>query len=207
MSIDELYRTLLWLYDLDDAFDIEQFVRLTDAAGSDRVGNGTRRMEALLLRQTGEDLEIGLFLAPEVVVALECAEPLAQLDEFACAAEGVSHFVYVTDRAQRNMCVSKLELELQAEVDKFLLIHLIASAKRGNAGPELFERQFETFSFDPGLNDAERERYATASRYGAKRCFFLKERFFNPLRIVELASTSRDFFHRNLAGKLSLLTP
>jgi hypothetical protein len=207
MKIRDLYKALLQFYDLDSDLDIESFVYLNDPLDVDHIGSKLRNMEELLVRQVGDDLEIGLYLAPEVLLALEREHALERLDEFSCAAEGVSHFLYLTDRAQRGRTVSKLELELQAEVDKFLLIHLIESSARGSAGPELFDRQFVQHDFDAGLGEAERHRYETASHYAAKHCFCLKDRYFNPLRFSALAFTSRDFFHRDLSGKLSLLTP
>ncbi|MCH7929016.1 MAG: ATP-binding protein [Proteobacteria bacterium] len=36
------------------------------------------------------------------------------------SVEGVSHFVLVAERARRELPVTQLELELQAEIDKFL---------------------------------------------------------------------------------------
>ena len=38
--------------------------------------------------------------------------------------EGVSHFVYVADRARRKLPATQLELELQAEIDKYVLLVL-----------------------------------------------------------------------------------
>lgn len=207
MNIRELYKTLLHFYDLDSQLDIESFICLSSPLFGNRIGNRKHAREALFVRENGEDMEIGLYLAPEVLLALESEQPLERLDAFSCAVEGVSHFLYLTDRAQRERTLSVLELELQAEVDKFLIIHLIASSRRGGAGPELFERQFASCEFDKDLSEDERHRYETASRYAAKHCFTLKDRFFNPLRLAELISTSRDFFHLGLRGKLSLLTP
>ena len=44
-----------------------------------------------------------------------------RLPEYLLAVEGVSHFVYVMVRARAERPFSGLELELQAEVDKYLL--------------------------------------------------------------------------------------
>lgn len=43
-------------------------------------------------------------------------------DHWLQLAEGVSHFVYVANRARQELPSTQLELELQAEVDKFVLL-------------------------------------------------------------------------------------
>lgn len=90
---------------------VEPFVRAT-----------AESREVLLLRQGAEDLEIALYLP---AVALERATPRSAAltdDVFCQVVEGVSHFLYLADRARREVQVTQLELELQAEVDKFVVL-------------------------------------------------------------------------------------
>ncbi len=44
--------------------------------------------------------------------------------------EGVSHFLYLAERARRELPTTQLELELQAEVDKYVLFAHGADAPR-----------------------------------------------------------------------------
>ena len=65
---------------------------------------------------------------------LERHDPATRLDEtnfadFCLAVEGVSHFIYVALRAADDRGVSQLELELQAEVDKFACCVLVAGRR------------------------------------------------------------------------------
>jgi hypothetical protein len=65
---------------------------------------------------------VGLYVAPGALDQLARAEdPLARgpFEAWCLAAEGVSHFVYLFFRHQGGDSVSQLELEVQAEVDKY----------------------------------------------------------------------------------------
>jgi hypothetical protein len=121
----ELQRALERLYRLPPGEDVRGFVcdaeTTTALAGSETVGRG----EALLVLEDGAGCFVGLYLDEG---ALERArEPAAWLSvagafEPSClVAEGVSHFVMVQYRSAQEIPVSELELELQAEVDKWAL--------------------------------------------------------------------------------------
>ena len=208
MKIRDLYAALCSLYGRPLRVDIEHFLVMAAPAETGiAVGNRLPEREALFIRSSDEGIELGLYLAPEIVAALEFHDPLDRLEAFACAAEGVSHFLYVVDRVEEGRSVSQLELELQGEVDKFLLLHLFAAGRRGEIGPELFQRQFERHGFDPRLSPAELERYESASHFAAKYCATLLARCFNPLRRSELAARARQFFACGLRDKLALVTP
>jgi hypothetical protein len=208
MRIDEIHRTLCELYGLQNSPDINPYLRKSiEGEYNIEVGSGSSNREMLLIRENGGYLEMGLFIDPSIISTIDSTEPLDHLDELSCAIEGVSHFIYVMDRVQKGVSVSKLELELQAEVDKFLIIHLIMEGKAGYVPPQLFEQLFHEFKLSEGLSPEEAKRYTTANHFAAKYCAYLRERYFNPLRICGLVSKARDFFSRDLGEKLSPLTP
>ena len=208
MKIAELYRMLCSLYGIDSPLEIEHFLICCSGRASDSlIGNIDLNREALLLRQSGEELELGLFVDPSILASIDAPGFLDRLDDLSCAAEGASHFLYVADRAEKGRSVSKLELELQGEVDKFLLIHLIAAEGARPVSPEFFFKQFEEHAFGPGLSEEDVERYATASHFAAKYCAHMRSRYFNPLRRAGLVSRAREFFHEDLPGKISRLLP
>src|SRR5689334_20055467 len=87
--------------------------------------------EQLLLRAEPDGLRVGLFVEGATIARLEASDPRRRLDDgnladFLLALEGVSHFVYVAHRMQAERPVSAVELELQAEVDKFVVALLVA---------------------------------------------------------------------------------
>jgi hypothetical protein len=74
--------------------------------------------------------------------------------------------------------VSLLELELQAEVDKYAsALRLMLEQRAGRFPGELFERLFERVAFLPTLSADERGRYEEAHRFAARFCRRLEERF------------------------------
>ncbi len=74
------------------------------------------------------ELALSLYLDPALLRRLEAADPLERLHggnvaDCLTALEGVSHFLYLVWNASHDRAVSLLELEMQAEVDKFIVSH------------------------------------------------------------------------------------
>jgi hypothetical protein len=151
------------------------------------AGDDPRAPELLIVRESEQGLELGLFLAPDVVSAVDSADPHdprplltapAYLPRLACAAEGVSHFVYLATRAEAGRPVSLLELEVQAEVDKFalLVLHLWRRGLR-RLSPALRRLLFEKVRYHEHLGDEEVERYRLANRLGGGYARWLEDRY------------------------------
>lgn len=141
-----------------------------------QLGATGRSNEELLLCETDDGLELGLYLSNGLLNHLKSWEgaPVHRVvDEalpmFCELAEGVSHFIYVVHTAEQNRRVSLLELEAQAEVDKFALCML---ARWGNTDwpQQLVHRLFDAVSFRHTLTSAERSRYEEANRLARKYC-------------------------------------
>ncbi len=89
-------------------------------------------------------------------------------DHWLQLAEGVSHFVYVANRARQELPSTQLELELQAEVDKFVLLVLEQLPYDRAEAYEVHARLYENVRF---LHDAGTElgdRYRTANSLAAR---------------------------------------
>lgn len=115
--------------------------------------------EALLLREDAEGLEMAL------VVPTTAAN---ESDDWLQLAEGVSHFVYVANRARQELPATCLELELQAEVDKFVLLVLEhVPYDRGEAF-EVHSRLFERVSYLHAPGTELGDRYRTANDLAAR---------------------------------------
>jgi hypothetical protein len=170
--------------------------------------------EALLVEERGGELRVGLWLDEEVRRALRSAGPdsgprlLARslLAGLACAAEGVSHFVYLTTRAAADRPVSLLELEAQAEVDKFalLLLHLWRRGRR-RLSSGLRRRLFQRVGYAERLGAEERARYRLANRLGAGYARWLEGRFVGPGDVEGLVRELRRTYRRGGGDKLAYL--
>ena len=154
-------------YGLERAPDIIEFVRI----GSE----GTR--ETVLVRQDGEDVELAVVLP--AAVQRRDGQSFAT-DVWLQLVEAVSHFVYLAERARTNLPVTQLELELQAEVDKFVLSALSGKPLPPRRARALHVRLYEQVRFlHPADSEAgARNRLATdlAARFAARLMVHRDER-------------------------------
>ncbi|MGC4115902.1 MAG: hypothetical protein QM765_15180 [Myxococcales bacterium] len=142
-------------------------------------------VEELLVRTADDTVEVGLSLGAGVLERLpelSTDAPASFLGDllpaFAAAAEGVSHFVYLTVHALTDRRVSLLELEAQAEVDKFAtgVLHLWRHGERSRSA-QLRERLFDRVGYRADLTAEERERYGQANHLARGYARFLESRF------------------------------
>lgn len=164
------------IYGITCAARAEGFVVDTEAAVL--LGATGRTDEELLVLEGDGELEMALYLAPALLNRLRPYEsgPVEsllerELDGFCQLAEGVSHFVYVAHTATHGRTVSLLELEAQAEVDKFALCLLHRWGEGVGAwAEELRGRLFDRVSYRERLTEAERWRYEEANRLSRNFC-------------------------------------
>jgi hypothetical protein len=201
------------LYDVDPPYDVYDFL-ITDRRSVDAASNDNRALdEELLLAETtdGAGAGVALYLDPELLRRLEAADPHDALTEhnladYCTALEGVSHFVYSTWGLHRDLPVSLLELETQAEVDKYAVtIFLLAAQQEGQSYPaQVHARLFDRVSFDARLEPDQYERYRTAHALAARYCRRLERRFVNRgrLKIEAMVRELRGFYRLRHAAKL-----
>ena len=188
-----IQRGLERLYQLDRGADLDAFV--TGAEDGER--------ETLFVRESDEGLELLLRVprlhgSANAVVDVEGAglDPLCQI------IEGVSHFVYVADRASRGRETTQLEMELQAEVDKYVVI---ASALRDfdeHTSRRLRERLYEAVSYLHDEDTVEGERYRLANASARRFVARLERDYIARARYGELQGALRRFFHMGQGEKL-----
>ena len=165
--------------------------------------------EKLLVLQEPDGLSISLFLADELLDSLQGNNPFERLDrsnlgEFCTVLEGVSHFTYLTFNANHDRPVSRLEMELQAEVDKFVSIVLLADQQGGDLRwDELLEVLFTRCRFDSSLDQIELQRYREANDYASAFCTQLAESGRHGIDSRSMQSELRRFYRKRLTDKLS----
>ena len=212
MVLSSLQSILGRLYDVDLQYDVYDFL-VTDrgALQGAAPANDTRASEEeLLLAETPDGAGVALYLDPSVLRRLEGADPVGALTEnnladYCTALEGVSHFVYSTWRLDRDSPVSLLELETQAEVDKYAVtVFLLADQQGGGYPAQVHARLFDRVSFDARLEPEQYERYRTAHRCAAHYCRRLERRFVNrgKLKIEAMVRELRSFYRLRHAAKL-----
>jgi hypothetical protein len=187
---------------------------ITDRRSVGAATNDGRALdeELLLAEMTdGAGAGVALYLDPELLSRLEAADPHDSLTEdnladYCTALEGVSHFVYSIWGLQRDLPVSLLELETQAEVDKYAVtVFLLAAQQEGQIYPaQVHARLFDRVSFDARLERDQYERYRTAHALAARYCRRLERRFVNRgrLKIEAMVRELRSFYRLRHAAKL-----
>jgi hypothetical protein len=139
--------------------------------------------ETVLVQDDEDELALSVFLDDEILSRLKDADPLrnlcvTDLNDLWTVLEGISHFNYIVWSAQKNRKISLLELEMQAEVDKFISTLMMALHQEDT---ELADKMhgwlFDDIHFNADLNHDQRERYTTANNYAARFCHGFRQRF------------------------------
>ena len=163
------------LYALEIGYAVSDFL-ITDAVLAGSLDAGGRKIdEKLLIAEADGEADVALYLEQELLDRLAQHDPLTHLDgenlaDFWSALEGVSHFTYYAWNAARDKSVSLFELELQAEVDKFVTTGKLLREQTGREPNGLHGWLFDSPTLAAELDDEERERYRRANRYAAKYC-------------------------------------
>jgi hypothetical protein len=201
------------LYDVDLSYDVYDFLVTDRRAMLDAERLNERRAldEQLLIAETPDGAGVALYLDAELLQRLEAADPQRTLDEgnladYCTALEGVSHFVYSIWGLERDLPVSLLELETQAEVDKYAVtVFLLAEQLGGALYPrQVHARLFDRVSFDARLQPDQFERYRTAHRCAAHYCRRLERRFVDRgvAKVEAMVRELRSFYRLRHSAKL-----
>ena len=208
---------------IEAAYDVRSSARasdfLIDRRGVEQLGVRVSAREEVFLMEGNvkgdPDVNLGLYLAPELFERLRGKDPrnrsglglvTSELSAFTTVAEGVSHLVYLFRCLEHGRPVSKLELEVQAEIDKFAVstLHLWGRGLREKAH-ELWDRLFVQVRPRQGLTADERDRYGTAGALGGRYARHLIEEHVKPGRLDGFLRDLREVYRLPLAEKLSAL--
>ena len=196
------------IYDLKLGVEIEGFLISRETCQNLA---GERAVGGTVVVQQGskvDEIELGVYIGDETLARLDeldlsGAIPSADFAALCTAIEEVSHFAYLMWNAHRDKVVTQLELELQAEVDKFVASALMLAAENGGRIPaELLDRLFDDFQLREGLDPSRRERYLAASSFARSYCSFLMRQFLRRSRLSDLLAELRHFYRLTQRGKI-----
>ncbi len=202
MLLAELQNGLAALYETPIEHCVTDFL-VTDArlaAALDDARTPQTNAERLLLRQSDDCLDISLYIDARVLAALADSDPYEHLggdnlNDFLIALEGVSHFNYVIWNARHQRQVTQLELELQAEVDKYVTALMLLDEQGTVPDADAFHGTlFEAVVFDTGGDADSEQRYREANRYAGKYCHGLSRRFPGQHREPSFINELRRFY-------------
>lgn len=176
-------RALETLYRLDRRAHVHEFMA--------EAGEGER--EALLVRESGDGMELSLRVPR---LGDGDLDPICQI------IEGVSHFVYLANRAARRREATQLELEVQAEVDKYVVLAASIDRFDETTSRRLRARLYERVSFVHDEATDLGERYRVANRCARRFTALLEREYVARARFGEMHGALRAFFHMGQGDKL-----
>ena len=199
------------LYDVELQQDVRDYVVTDKKMRAAWLAGAPGRLsdEQLIVVESDGGVDLALYLDRAMLDRLAAADPHdnltgANLADFWTVLEGVSHFHYLAWNAGFDKQVTLLELEMQAEVDKYFSTRLLLQEQpEATLGAPLLQRLFEDPGFDPQLDPEEMDRYQAASTLAGRYCANLESRFpvapFTPDLLREL----RTFYRLPQAAKIA----
>lgn len=212
MLLTRLQQLIGGIYDVSIAHDVYDFL-VTDRQHLPLEARGRLSAEDLIVGEPAGDGEVGmsLYLDPALLERLKRQDPIEQLHDgnvadYWTALEGVSHFLYLAWHAGHDRPVSLLELEMQAEVDKYVASYWLLRQQLPQRFPaELRRLLFERTRIDPRLAEGREDLYRAASHYAERFCRRL-ERTLRSARTgseAEVLAELRRFYRLSNARKLA----
>lgn len=202
MPLNSLQRQLERIYEVEVGHQVEDFL-LTDVVEARRLEDSPDARDAdekLLVTEEADALALALYLDADILGRLRADDPTSRvhagnLSDLATATEGVSHFLLLAWSALHGRSVSLLELEMQAEVDKYVLTAFLWGRQRqGRVPADLHRWLFAAPRFDPALDSDELERYRRAHLWAAGFCARLERAYLRGGSAAGLVRELRRFY-------------
>lgn len=170
------------------------------------LSNGLAR-EKLFVHEDEEGLNLSLYLDQQVLNLIDRHNPLEQLDdgniqEFCLVLEGISHFIYLVWNASHGRPVTLMEMELQAEIDKYIFLTGFLRQPHVPARRQLLRLLFESNSYHADLSREELRRYRDATSYARRYCQRLDAQYLGRCDRGGLLAELRRFYRLSRRDKV-----
>ncbi|MCC7486384.1 MAG: hypothetical protein IT529_15535 [Burkholderiales bacterium] len=175
MVLTALQNLLAGIYDVPLEHDVAEYL-LTDRSRVPPALRATGTDEQVLVSEDEDTLWVSVYLESGVLARLSAANPFEALHEgniadYWTALEGVSHFLHLVWSAGHRRSTTLLELELQAEIDKYVGSLWLLNEQNPNRFPvELHHVLFERTRVDAHLAGERTALYRRANSYAARFC-------------------------------------
>ena len=207
-----LQHLLETIYDARSGHDVRDYL-ITQRKHLPAERRNLAAEEELLLVEQPRAAYVLLYIDSQVLARLDARSPLSSLNEsnigdFWIALEGISHFACLMWNAGHTRGISLLDLELQAEVDKYVASYWLLRRQDPCRRPmELHRALFTRTHVDTSLPPPRQQLYITATRYAERFCKVLQLQLFSnrPLHRRHAVAMLRRFYRLSSAGKLRFI--
>jgi hypothetical protein len=204
-----LQRLLETIYDAPSGHDVQDFL-VTERRHLPSERRAHAADEEVVVVEEDNHGYLMVYIDHALLERLRQRDPLSALNggniaDFWVALEGVSHFSCLMWNAGHERGVSLLDLELQAELDKYIASFWLLRRQYPKHMPrELHHLLFVRTRVDPQLSPARQQLYATATQYAARFCTALQSSLFSNRSTQRRGAIAalRRFYRLSSSGKL-----
>ena len=195
------------VYDLELDVDIQDFLLTSDMCA--RLGQSDAHASVFVREHDARDeIELGVYIGEselEELSKIDLTQAIhpESFEILVTVIEEVSHFAYLVFSASREKRVTQLELELQAEVDKYVTATLLLAGRNGGRVPaNVLDRLFGGFELRRGLDKGRRDRYTAAASLASRYCSHVVEASLGRESLHALLPELRSFYRLTQRGKI-----
>lgn len=195
------------VYDLDLGVDIQDFLVTRETCA--RLGHDDAHASVFVREHDARDeIELGVYIGESELDRLSKIDLTQTMhpesfELLVTVIEEVSHFAYLVFSASRDQRVTQLELELQAEVDKYVTATLLLAARNeGRVRANVLDRLFGDFEVRRGLDSGRRDRYKAAASLASRYCSYVVEASLGRESLNALLPELRSFYRLTQRGKI-----
>lgn len=177
----------------------EHLVHLKDISQFAGVDPGSGLASTWFVEEDGH-VWVGVYIAEDLIRRIKHASPShliteKNLGDFLIIAEEISHFHFVLNRMDLNIATSKTEIEMQGEIDKWLIASHFLNRQYGVGHEELL---FHLIFYRSRIAASEKNLYEEAS----KRAYHvIKNLIAHPIRDSRENLREMYFFGRSMRAK------
>lgn len=151
----------------------------------------------VLYMDDGSDVSLGVYLGEKINFNIHRSPKVFSFQDFCVMAEEVSHYIYLIWSKCNGKKTNLLDLEIQGEIDKFLLASDLYKTEAS-----IFEKMFSHCEIRQNINGEDRARYFEAHRLGKKLISYFRKK---KLSKTQKANWLRVFYRQNFANRISMI--
>lgn len=209
MLLARLQSSLESRYDLELPYRVEHFFssdrQMADRLADAQVSAGQDRPlvdeEVVFIHQQADALEFTVYVDEALLAAVDDGQ--ADLDGLCTVVEGVSHAVCLLWHAHHDRQLRPVDLELQAEIDKFMI--LVDRLGTFADGRDLHKHLFTNSRLISATGTRLHERYRTASQLASDYCRWLNYHFIEENEHASLARELARFYRLSGGAKFDYI--